>query len=156
MPKSKARARVPESMQVKKTNPNMMMVKTYVVMLVVNAVVLFVANMLFPMQIVLGTISLSPLWSILLSMGALALIDTLILPFAHEIEKRLGRVLTSWEWMLKYFIVNLVALWLITHASQQFGLGVTSVWVSVVLAVVLDVVQGMVMMSMGKMMDAKK
>ncbi|HZZ98368.1 MAG TPA: hypothetical protein VFG51_00365 [Candidatus Saccharimonadia bacterium] len=150
-----AKAKVPASQQVAKTNPNMMMVKTFVAMFVVNGVVLYVANMLFPSSIVLGNMSLSPMWAILLSMGALALVETLVMPFAHEIEKMMGRVMKPYEWMIKYLIVNFLSLWVITRFSGQFGLGVKSWLVVLVLAAVMDFVQGVVMMGMGKMMMDK-
>lgn len=132
------------------SNPNMMIVKTFALMFVVNSVVLYVANMFFPEFIVLGTATLSPYWAIFHSMGTLALVNTLALPFAHEIAKWKGRDLTTQEWMLKYFLLNALAFWVITRFSEQFGVGVSAWYVVVALAVVLDVVQGMVMMQMEK------
>ncbi|SRR5258708_40177433 len=134
-------------------NPGMTLVVTYGVLLAVNAVILYLANMFFPKQVVLGTHSLSLVWAILLSMGTLALIDTFAIPFAHMIENRRGRMLSSKEWMVKYFFLNFFGLWVISHFSQQFGLGITIWYVSAVLAVLLDVVQGVAMMTLQKKME---
>ena len=134
-------------------NPGMTLVVTYGVLLAVNAVILYLANMFFPKQVVLGTHSLSLVWAILLSMGTLALIDTFAIPFAHMIENRRGRMLSSKEWMVKYFFLNFFGLWVISHFSQQFGLGIAIWYVSAVLAVILDVVQGVAMMTLQKKME---
>ena len=127
-------------------NPGMMMVISYLVMLVANVVVLWFAAQWFPQYIVLGTISLTMTWALWLSMGKLALIDTFAMPFFTEWEARRGRELTPTDWSVGYFLVNFVGLWVITRFADIFGLGVTS-WVVVAgLALVLDIVQGAVMM----------
>lgn len=126
------------------------MVKTYVMMLVVNSIVLYLANMFFPQNVVLGTRALSPWWAVFLSMGTLALVDTFAVPFARVVENLKGRMLTSQEWMTKYFLLNFLGVWLISRFSEQFGLGVSAWYVVVILALVLDFVQGMVMMQMKK------
>ena len=88
-------------------------------------------------------------------MGALALIDTLALPFAREAERHLGRMLTYQEWMLKYFVLNFVSIWIITRFSEQFGLGISSWTVAVALALVLDIAQGVVMMVVEQLRKAR-
>lgn len=127
-------------------NPGMVFVLSYVVLFGVNAVVLLLANAFFPENVVLGTYALSPRWSVFLSMGTLALLDTFAIPFARELERMKGRPLTTQEWMVKYFFLNFAGLWLITRFSEQFGVGVTSWGVVGLLAIVLDFVQGAAMM----------
>lgn len=129
----------------------MMLVITYFVLLAVNAGMLYWANLLFPQFVVLGTFTISLGWAIVHSMGTLALIDTFIIPFAREIEIRRKNMLTPKEWMAIYFLINAVGIWVITRFSEQFGLGISAWYVAVALAVVLDVVQGVVMMQMEKM-----
>lgn len=133
----------------------MTLVATFVVMLVVNSVVLYLANAFVPEMVVLGTMSMSAAWAIVHSMGTLALVDTLALPFMYQLETWKGRALTSAEWMFQYFVVNFAVLYLITRFSDQFGLGVSSWFVVVVLAIVLDMVQGLAMMQLGKMQAQK-
>lgn len=132
------------------TNTGMILVTSYVVLFLVSSVVLHLANTFFPSQVVLGTMSMDRFWSILHSMGTLALITTFAIPFAHLLEQRLGRMLTSQEWMLKYFLVNFIGLWVITRFSDQFGLGIAHWYVAAILALGLDFVQGIAMMSLQK------
>lgn len=131
-------------------NPGMMLVISYLTLLVTNVVVLYLAHMWFPKYLVLGTLSLTATWALWLSMGKLALINTLAIPFFSEWEHRRGKILSSMEWMLWYFVVDFVGLWLVTRYARIFGLGVTSWVVVAVLALVLDFVQGMVMMKLEK------
>lgn len=131
-------------------NPGMVFLLTYLALFAVNSIVLILANSFFPEQVVLGTHALSPMWAILHSMGTLALIGTLAIPFAREAERHLGRMLTTQEWMIKYFILNFVSIWIISRFSEQFGLGIRDWMVAAVLALALDVLQGVVMMSLEK------
>ena len=128
----------------------MVFVVTFFLLFAVNALVLFVANMFFPAMIVLGTMSLTLPWSIAHSMGALALIGTLIIPFVRKYEINREKMFNSAEWMLAYFLINLAGVWLIARFPDQFGLGISSWLVAVALAVVLDFVSGMAMMRLEK------
>lgn len=131
--------------------PGMMTTISYGVLFAANGLVISLANTWFPQFVVLGTVNVSVLWAVLLSAGALALVDTLTMPLFQEYEARRGTMLTSLEWMVGYLVVDFIGIWLITRASEIFGLGVTSWMVVLGLAVVLDVVQGLGMMGMGKL-----
>ena len=131
-------------------NPGMMLVITFVATLLTNVVVLYLVQSWFPQYPVLGTMSLTATWALWLSMGKLALINTLAIPFFTEWEHRRGKKLTSMDWMAGYFVVNVAGLWLITRYAEVFGLGVTSWLVIAGLALVLDFVQGLVMMKLEK------
>lgn len=131
-------------------NPGLMMVTSYFVLFAVNALVIYLANMYFPQYVVLGTFNINLGWSIFHSMGTLALVNVFVIPFIREIERWKGRMLTSMEWMIKYFMVNFIGVWVITRFSEQFGLGVSSWFVVFILAIVLDLVQGVAMMQIGK------
>lgn len=126
----------------------MILVHSFFALLAVNAIIIYVANMYFPKQVVLGTFNISLPWAIFHSMTMLALVNTLGIPLAHHFENMRGRMLNSSEWMLMYFVVNAAGLWLISRFSEQFGLGVSSWLVVVALALVLDFVQGIVMMQL--------
>ena len=134
----------------------MMLVITYGALFAVNALVVYAANMFFPQYVVLGTATISLALAIVLSMGTLALIDTLAIPFIHEIEKLKKRMLTPMEWMIKYLILNFLGLAVITRFSYQFGLGVSSWYMIAALAIVLDLVQGIAMMELGERTKTKK
>lgn len=135
-------------------NPGMIITATYVIMYIVNAPILYLANMLFPEQVVLGTATLSLMWAVVLSMSALSLILTLLIPFLHEIERKLDRDLTMQEWIGAYLAINFGGIWLISRFSEQFGLGASSWLVVLGLAVVMNLVQGVTMMQFEKFRKA--
>lgn len=132
-------------------NPGIMMVVTFVLISIVNMAVIHFASLWFPTQVVLGTMSLSYLWALGLSSKSLALILTFAMPFVNEAEKTIKRPWSMPELMGIYFVINFVGLWMITRFAEALGLGVTSWMVVLALAVVLDLVQGFVMMQVEKM-----
>lgn len=132
-------------------NDGLVLVVSYVALLAVNGVVVSLANLLFPQWVVLGTQSLSPLWALGLSMGVLALVDTFAIPFVRLFESKRQRMFTTNEWMLLYFLLNFAGVWLISRGAEQLGLGITSWVVALAIAVVLDLVQGVVMMKLEKL-----
>lgn len=132
-------------------NPGLVLVVTYAVLFVVNGLVLLLANSLFPQQVVLGTQFITRGWAVIHSMGTLALINTFAIPFFREYEKSRGKMLTSQEWMVGYFVLNFVGVWVIARFANQLGFGISSWMVALVLAAVLDVVQGAAMMQVEKL-----
>lgn len=119
---------------------------------VANAIVLIAGQMLFPKNIVLGTHALSYFWAVFLSMSALTLLTTFVLPFVSRYENMRQKMFTPAEWMGLYLGLNFAGIWAITRFSEQFGLGVTSWMVVLILAIVMDVVQGTTMMVYGQQM----
>lgn len=132
-------------------NPGMVFVVTFVVLVVVNALGITVANILFPGSVVLGTITIPYTAAILLSAGVLAWINTLVLPFVSEYERRRGRELSPMEMMGLYLGINFVGLWLISRVAEIFGLGFSSWIVVLLVALVLDMLQGAAMVQVEKM-----
>lgn len=127
-------------------NPGLMLVFTYVVLFIVNSIVVYLANRWYPQAVVLGTASITAGWALIHSMGTLALIATFAIPFMRWYEDMKGKMLTSKQWMIKYFILNFVGVWLIARFADNLGLGVSSWRVVAVLALVLDFAQGFAMM----------
>ncbi|MEP7167246.1 MAG: hypothetical protein ABI758_04675 [Candidatus Woesebacteria bacterium] len=130
----------------------MTLVLSTLVLFVSNAIVLYFAQMFFPHAIVLGTHALSFWWAIFMSMGKLSLLGAAVMPFVGKYENMRHRIFSPMEWSVLYFVVNFIGLWIISRFSEQFGLGVTSWIVIAALALVLDIVQGVVMMAYGKML----
>lgn len=126
------------------------MVATYIIMFLVGILVISLANWLFPGAVVLGNAALTPIWALCLSAGKLALVATAVMPLVTYREWKMRRDYAPKDWMMTYFIVNLVAIWLIARFAKYLGLGISSWWVAVLLAVALDWVQGMAMMAYGK------
>lgn len=140
---------------VPKTNPNAQMSISFFLLWIVTIITIAIANMLFPEQIVLGTMSLSYTMALALSAGVLAWIGTLTMPIFTQIEIRKQMVLSPQHWILGYFIVNTVAIWILARFADALGLGIAS-WVYVLgLAAVLDIAQGMAMMVYGEMQNKK-
>lgn len=131
-------------------NPGMMFFISFVIVAILNYLVIWVANMWFPMNVVLGTVSLSAGWAAALFSGTLSLLTVLFLPFMTMWEQRMKRNFAPHEMMLVYLVFNFVSVWLITRKSEVFGVGVTSWLVVLGLALVLDILQGMVMMQVEK------
>lgn len=122
------------------------MTSTFFVSLLLNSLVILVANALFPAQVVLGNANSNLWWAVFHSMVMLSLIGTLAIPLFEWKQKMLGRVLTTKEWMMGYLAVNFIGIWVISRFSEQFGLGISGWWVGLLLAAVFDFVQGMGMM----------
>lgn len=127
----------------------MTVIITTVILYVVNAIVLGLSQMIFPKNIVLGTHALSYIWAIFLSMSALSILGSFVMPFVGKYENMRNKIFSPVEWSLLYFVVNFVGIWSITRFSEQFGLGVTSWMVVLVLAIVMDIFQGIAMMVYG-------
>ncbi|MBI4099874.1 hypothetical protein HY440_02600 [Candidatus Microgenomates bacterium] len=132
-------------------NPGLMLFATFVGLFVTNSVIIYLANSFFPGFVVLGTLAFTPVWAVFHSMLVLTLIDTFTIPFVHLYEKSRGKMFSSTEWMVAYFFVNLAGIWGVARFSEQFGLGIKSWLVAVALAIVLDFVQGVVMMQLQKL-----
>lgn len=124
--------------------------KVFFVQLVLNSLVIWLANWLFPSQVVLGTAYFTLGWAVFHSMVMLSLIGTLAVPLFEWKQAMMGRSLTNKEWMMGYLAVNFIGIWVISRFSEQFGLGISGWWVGLLLAAAFDFVQGMGMMSIYK------
>lgn len=144
------------SYPVPKSNPHLQMVISFALTWVVSALVIAIANSLFPSNVVLGTAALNWLSALLLSSGVLAWLMTMAIALFTEIEVRQQRVLSPKDWMMGYFVLNAVGVWLIARLAEMLGLGVSSWVVVVVLALVLDIVQGITMMTYGSLQKSRK
>ncbi len=134
----------------KDRNPGMIMFVSFVVLAVVTSVVVYLANMWFPGAVVLGTANISLMWAVFLSAIAVAVIDTFATPFLTEWELKRKRDLSGKEMMAVYLVINFVGLWLVSRFSEVFGLGLSSWLVVLILAAVLDGVQGVAMVNLQK------
>lgn len=128
----------------------LMMFYTLIALMITNVLVLMLANALFPATFVLGTRAIPYMWAIHHSMFKLTVIDVFVMPFVTYYEWKKGVVFTPMQWMATYLIVNFVALWGITRFADYLGFGVSSWFALLLFAAVLDWVQGMVMMGIGK------
>ncbi len=129
----------------------LMMFYTFLILFVVNALVIMIANKMFPTQVVLGTYSISYWWALYHSVFKLTVISVFVMPFITYYEWKNSVVFSPKQWMLTYFVVNIIAVYEITRYADNLGLGVSSWVVVVLLAAALDWLQGMAMMAAGKL-----
>lgn len=127
-------------------NPTMVQFISFIIVLVVNAITIAVANMFFPTSIVLGTMSLSYNWALFLSSSVISAVTVFALPFMYEIGHYKNRDLMPAELLSLYLLVNIICMWLITRAADVFGLGVSSWVVLLVITFILNFLQGMAML----------
>lgn len=131
-------------------NPGMITTISFVVVALINFIVIRMANAWYPSNVVMGTVDLSVAWAAFLFATALSLLTILLMPFVTVIEQRIKRSLAPHEMMITYLVINFISIWLITRKSEVFGVGVTSWTVVLGLAMILDVLQGVVMMQVEK------
>jgi len=126
----------------------LILVYSFVTLFLTNALVLYFANLLFPKEIVLGTLYLSKGWAIYHSTLIMTVIGTLLIPIVHFHETKRNKMYTPKEWMIAYFLVNFVSLWLISRLADNLGLGISAWWVALILAAAYDWIQGLAMMAL--------
>jgi len=111
---------------------------------VLHFVVVYLANMFFPAQVVLGNNIVSPLMALfytvlpftLLAVGAVPVIE-----YAGEIMKR---SLSTMEWMIAYLVLNTVVFWGLARVAEWLGMGLASWMVALVLGAIVTFLQDMV------------
>ena len=126
----------------------LILVYSFITLFLTNALVLYFANLLFPKEIVLGTLYLSKGWAIYHSTLIMTVIGTLLIPIDHFHEAKRNKMYTPKEWMIAYFLVNFVSLWLISRLADNLGLGISAWWVALILAAAYDWIQGLAMMAL--------
>lgn len=120
--------------------PNSIYLPTvFIIFLVINAFITLSTSAYFPQQVVLGTMSMDSWWAAAHSGGVLAIINLFVLFAVSGLFNKGGRSLSIPTWVASFFVSNLAAIWLITRAADQFGWGVSSWVVVLLLAVVFAV-----------------
>jgi len=115
---------------------------------VVNSVVVYLASMFFPDSVVLGTSTIPPLLAAVIGGVLLTLVGSFIDALVRQSNIK---VPDERVWGAIYGVINIVSVWLIARGAVYTGMGITSLWVAVVLGVVLTLVQwGIWKMMLGK------
>ncbi len=128
----------------------LMIIYSFITLFIVNNLVLHLANMLFPENIVLGTASISHWWAMYHSMLKFTMISIFVMLLVTVYEWKNKVVFTPKQWMGTYLVVNFVSLWCISRFADNLGLGFSSWFVILLFAAVLDMAQGMSMMALGE------
>lgn len=127
-----------------------MLILSYLALLASNIFVIYLANLLFPTHVVLGTFALTSTWALWLASSKLSLIGLLVMPLVAYREWKSKKDFRPQDWIVLYVLVNVVSLWVVTRFAEIYGLGVSSWVVIVALALVMNFVQGLVMMNLNK------
>ncbi len=118
-----------------KKNKNYML---FVSIGIVNAITLFLANILFPTEIVLGNSTWSPILSAIIT----GILLSAVMGLPEPLMKTLNvKIKNEMHLALVYLVFNVVGLWVLARFANYFGFGVTSFVVVLVLGFVLNLVQ---------------
>jgi len=128
----------------------MIQVASFFALFIANSIVLFAASTFFPQSVVLGTHTINGPWVYFHSMGTLALVGLLTIPFFLWYEKSSKKKLGFKEWTVGYLIINSLTIWLMARVPDQFGIGISSWVVAIALGAGTDFVQGFAMMRVEK------
>jgi hypothetical protein len=118
-------------------NPDLILVISFFILFATSSLIIFLANLLFPKDVVLGNLHITKTWAIIHSMSALALVNTLTIP--------LVRMFTPKQWLITYFFINFFSLWVIARLAEQLGLGLSSWLTTALLALALNLSQGILL-----------
>lgn len=116
----------------------------FVALFIINSLVFYLANLLFPGNVVLGTHMIDKWTALFGSMLILSAIGVGATPLIEVVSDAFNIKMGMREWTVLYFILNAVAIWFISRMAEMVGLGISSWFVVVILAVILDMLQGMV------------
>jgi hypothetical protein len=117
---------------------------TFVAWMIAHSVIFYLANRFFPEAVVLGTHLFSTWQAVLYSSLVFTLITVGSIPVVEMLAAAIKRTLTGMDWMVLYFVINTVGIWIVARFAEQLGLGISSWVVAVVLALVIDAVQGII------------
>lgn len=115
----------------------------YVAFFIINSIVIWLANRWYPNAVVLGTHIHSPLMGLVYSMVVFTLLVVGAVPVIEYVTAQMKWRLSNRDWMMLYFVVNLVALWVVARFAEQLGMGLSSWVVVAVLSVIINLAQGM-------------
>lgn len=129
---------------------SLMIIYSFLAFLLVNLVVIYLANTFFPLRVVLGTGTIPFLWALCHSVGKLTVVNTFVLLLVTYYEWKRGKAFTTQEWMGTFLLTNFAALYVISRFAANLGLGLSAWWVVLFLSAILDWLQGLAMMTLAK------
>lgn len=109
-----------------------------------NCVVIYLANHLFPNNVVLGTYFHSPLMALIYSMVVLTLATTGAVPVIEYLFQVTKAESTEIHWIILSFLLNFVSVWVVARLATFLGMGISSWRVVAILAIILSLSQRVV------------
>ena len=110
----------------------------WLIMAVANAIVIYLASLLFPMLVVLGNDKVPNILALLFTALLLTLILSLVAPVLKILKLKVTGDLSI---NTTYGIANIAGLWILGRLASFIGLGISSFVVAIVLGVILSIVQ---------------
>jgi uncharacterized membrane protein YadS len=110
----------------------------WLIMAVANAIVIYLASLLFPMLVVLGNDKVPNILALLFTALLLTLILSLVAPVSKILKLKVTGDLSI---NTTYGIANIAGLWVLGRLASFIGLGISSFVVAIVLGVILSIVQ---------------
>ena len=113
---------------------------------VLNVIVVYFANSFFPESIVLGHHFYTPMHALLQSMAIMTLIITSMIPIVETLGNLAKVKLQMRDWLIIYALVDIFAIWFTARFAELLGFGISSWIIAVVLGIVIDLLQGALML----------
>lgn len=110
----------------------------WILMTAVNALLLYLASVLYPRNIVLGNNVLAPYLAVIITAVLLSVVLSFTLPVARVLKIKEKNELGM---SLSYTVANIIGLWLLARMAVFTGFGVSSYVVVVILGLILSAVQ---------------
>lgn len=118
----------------KNTNQTSLWILTYIA----NTAILYVAGSFYPQAIVLGNASVESWAALLVNPLLITVALMLVVPTIKKLQLKLEN---AFSMGLIYGTVNVIALWLLSRGADWTGLGISSLWIAVILGIVFNLVQ---------------
>lgn len=119
----------------------------FILFAVTHAVVFFLANLFFPGDVVLGNHVVSAVSALLVSSAVIALISVGATPVVESASESLKTKLSNGQWMGLYLLINVASVWILARLAEEIGFGISSWLVAVILGLVINVLQGIIIVS---------
>jgi len=127
----------------------MILILKFLMLGVINGLIVWLSNLIFPARVVLGTGTISLLRAIIQSAVVLALVNILGIIVLRQYEKGKNRKLEDIERGVIYFLLNTVAVWVIARLAVWVGMGISSWLVAVAIGAVLTAIESVVIVRLG-------
>lgn len=119
------------------------LVMMYLSFFIANSLVILAGNTVAPQLVALGTDSITPMAALVQSMLVFSLLTVAFVPLIELISQYYALKLQDKHWIVLFFFINAIALWVTARFAVILGLGISSWMVVVVIALLMDVAQGL-------------
>jgi len=113
---------------------------------VLNVIVVYFANRFFPESVVLGHHFYAPWHALLQSMAVMTFIIVGAMPVVETLANFARIKLMMRDWIIVYALVDIFAVWFTARFAELLGFGISSWIIAVVLGLVIDFLQGALML----------